>query len=584
MSRPRARTILLVEDEAILGMREKHSLEQLGYAVLVSATGEDAINKVAKSPEIDLVLMDIDLGAGMDGTEAAQAILASHHLPLLFLSSHAEADVIARTEKANAYGYVIKGSSPAVLDGSIKMAFKLHAAYHLLQENEERFHSLFEQAPLGYQSLNEDGYFIEVNRAWLETLGYDREEVLGKWFGDFLAPEYVEAFRERFPLFKARGKIHAEFRMKHKKGHILYIAFEGRIAHQADGAFQKTHCILSDITELKRKELALQESENRYRNLVEMAADGILLGSHEGYVIGVNDSMCRMTGLAKGDIVGTHISQLPFAQESLARKPLRFDLLQKGETVVSEREICRPDGTKLTVEMLSKMMPDGTYQSFVRDMTERKNAEDKIQKLLEEKECLLKEVHHRIKNNMSAIYWFLVLQAETLTDAGAVKALQDAGSRVQSMMVLYDRLYRSEHFTDLSVANYLVPLTQEIISNFPDHDRIELTTEVESFTLSAKQLSALGILLNELLTNAVKHAFPDGRPGKIHIAMKLVGGVAHFSVEDDGAGLPDGIELESSTGFGMQLIMMVVEQLQGTIKLVRQDGTRFEVDFPVGAQ
>lgn len=129
-------------------------------------------------------------------------------------------------------------------------------------ESEERYRSLFEHAPLGYQSLDEGGNFIEVNQAWLETLGYKREEVLGRWFGDFLAPEFVAAFRGRFSLFKTEGKIHSEFEMLHKNGGRRLIAFEGRIGHKPDGSFRQTHCILADITEVKKteNELAFQRT------------------------------------------------------------------------------------------------------------------------------------------------------------------------------------------------------------------------------------------------------------------------------------------------------------------------------------
>jgi len=123
-----------------------------------------------------------------------------------------------------------------------------------LRASEDRLRSLFDQAPLGYQSLDEDGRFIEVNHTWLETLGYRREEVIGKWFGDFLAPEFSDAFRKRFPLFKANGKIHSEFKMLHKNGESRFIAFEGRIGHWPDGTFKQTHCILSDITASKDAE------------------------------------------------------------------------------------------------------------------------------------------------------------------------------------------------------------------------------------------------------------------------------------------------------------------------------------------
>ena len=126
-----------------------------------------------------------------------------------------------------------------------------------LRESDARFHALFERAPLGYQSLDEDGRFIEVNQAWLDALGYQREEIIGKWFGDFLPPELVNAFRERFPLFKAAGKIHSEFQMFHKDGRKRFIAFEGRIGYHPDGTFKQTHCILSDITEQNRIEKTL---------------------------------------------------------------------------------------------------------------------------------------------------------------------------------------------------------------------------------------------------------------------------------------------------------------------------------------
>jgi len=125
----------------------------------------------------------------------------------------------------------------------------------LLKASEERFQSLFKKAPLGYQSLDCDGNFIEVNQLWLDTLGYAREEVIGKWFGDFLSPSSQEDFRKRFLIFKEQGKTHHEFEMAHKNGHQLFIAFEGRINYDSNGKFKQTHCIIRDITEQKKLEL-----------------------------------------------------------------------------------------------------------------------------------------------------------------------------------------------------------------------------------------------------------------------------------------------------------------------------------------
>ena len=114
------------------------------------------------------------------------------------------------------------------------------------------FREMFDNAPFPYQSLDEEGHFIEANEAWLKGLGYSREEVIGKWFGDFLAPEFVDAFRQRFPIFKAAGKIHSEFEMLHKNGSRRLIAFEGRVGYTPDGTFKQTHCVFEDITERKQ--------------------------------------------------------------------------------------------------------------------------------------------------------------------------------------------------------------------------------------------------------------------------------------------------------------------------------------------
>ena len=127
-----------------------------------------------------------------------------------------------------------------------------------VQERAEQFQLLFSKAPLGYQSLDFDGNFIDVNQRWLDILGYKREEVIGKWFGDFLTPAFHNSFHEQFPIFKAQGKIHSEFEMVHKNGSVLFIAFDGRIGNDLKGDFKQTHCILQDITERKQSELLIQ--------------------------------------------------------------------------------------------------------------------------------------------------------------------------------------------------------------------------------------------------------------------------------------------------------------------------------------
>ena len=173
-----------------------------------------------------------------------------------------------------------------------------------LKQSEERFKILFDKAPLGYQSLDSDGNFLQVNQQWLDTLGYSRGEVVGKWFGDFLSPAYREAFRGRFPIFKAQGQIHSEFEMIQKNGKPIFISFEGKIGYGLDGEFRQTHCILQDITKQKIAEEELRVSEEKHRRLFETMAQGVVYQAADGSIISANPAAERILGLTLDQMQG----------------------------------------------------------------------------------------------------------------------------------------------------------------------------------------------------------------------------------------------------------------------------------------
>lgn len=193
-----------------------------------------------------------------------------------------------------------------------------YLAEKALRESEKRFHMLFNNAPLGYQALDCNGNFIEVNQKWLDTLGYQHEEVIGKWFGDFLCEEYVEAFKKQFPVFKKQGQVYIEFEMYHKKGHRLYIAFDGKIGYDSDNNFKQTHCILQDITELRKAENELKESQELlyglFNNMPSGAAiyDVINQGEKgEDYIVKYfNNASLEIEQLTLKDVLGKSLFDL----------------------------------------------------------------------------------------------------------------------------------------------------------------------------------------------------------------------------------------------------------------------------------
>ena len=214
-------------------------------------------------------------------------------------------------------------------------------------------------------------------------------------------------------------------------------------------------------------------------------------------------------------------------------------------------------------------------------VTERKEADAEVKRLLEENKLLLKEVHHRIKNNMGTIQSLISLQAGLLREPIAVAALEDTESRVQTMMILYDKLYRSVNFSRLSTVEYLPTLVDELVLNFPNVANVRVVKEIDDFLLDISQIQPLGILIGELLTNVMKYAFVGRDSGEVLVAASLEGSIATVEVRDNGCGIPDSVGFEATTGFGLTLAKALVEQLGGGIRIERGDGTRIVIEFEV---
>ncbi|MBU4268353.1 MAG: sensor histidine kinase, partial [Acidobacteria bacterium] len=213
------------------------------------------------------------------------------------------------------------------------------------------------------------------------------------------------------------------------------------------------------------------------------------------------------------------------------------------------------------------------------DITGRKIAEEKIKNLLAEKELILKEVHHRIKNNMATVMGLFSLQASTLKNPDAIAALKDAGSRVQSMVVLYEKLYQSIGSDQVEVRNYLPSLVDEIVANFPNSAKVKVEKKIADFVLNAKKIQPLGIIINELLTNIMKYAFTGRSDGLITVSAELKGDRVSIAIQDNGIGMPEKVNFENSPGFGLKLVKILVKQIEGTIRIEHGNGTRVVLEF-----
>ncbi|MEX0685931.1 MAG: chemotaxis protein CheB [Balneolales bacterium] len=257
--------------------------------------------------------------------------------------------------------------------------------------------------------------------------------------------------------------------------------------------------------------------------------------------------------------------------------------VEHGEFYDQEWEIITAKKNKRWVHSVGKPDPDrkklsGSFQ----DITDRKLIEQEIQKQLSEKDILLKEIHHRIKNNVSSIESLLSLQAKSVTSPEGLSALQDAISRVKSMRVLYDKLLISEDFKESNVRNYVETLANSVISFFCDKENITIDTKIDDFKLNSKNLFHLGIVINELLTNVMKYAFPNKREdGKISISIEKAKQQVTMMIKDNGNGLPENFDMKTSKGFGLHLVKMLSEQMSGSYTITNNNGTENVFKFKV---
>lgn len=255
-----------------------------------------------------------------------------------------------------------------------------------LRESEEHFRMLYQNAPVAYQSLDLHGNFLDVNQVWLEMMGYEREEVIGYWFGDFLVREQSDLFRQRFPRFKEIGQVHnLEFEMERKDGRVVVVAFEGRIGYDNQHVFRQTHCVMHNITEIKQAENALRESELRYRTLFDEAVEGIVLADrNEGIVRDCNQAFLALTGYAKSKLVGLPLETFVGPANGGSGISRQAFLIPIGDGDVVEAQIHAQDGKRKIVEVKTQLLElNGAVveQYFFHDITARLQAEEERDRL-----------------------------------------------------------------------------------------------------------------------------------------------------------------------------------------------------------
>jgi PAS domain S-box-containing protein len=338
--------------------------------------------------------------------------------------------------------------------------------------------------------------------------------------------------------------------------------------------------LFNDITDRKRAEEALRSSEKRFHDLYDTIRDAIVIVDEERKIQDCNPAFTELFGYGPEEVKGK-TTRLLFEEEEgfrrlgreMAEQAEKRDFLHTaryltkgGRSFVGEKHVhyVRDEEGRIT-----------GFIGLIRDVTEKHEAQEQINQLLHEKQMILREVHHRIKNDMFSISSLLSLQASSLDSGEAVQALQTAQHRINIMRNLYQTLFTSESFQQVQLDDFLQTIVDNLKESYASYARITLQAEIAQMEVGAKMAFPVGIILNELITNAFKYAFPDGGSGTITAAVQRRGEKSlEIRVEDDGRGLPAEVSEQGSYGFGLTLVDTFTRQHSGELHTEQDGGTR----------
>lgn len=460
------------------------------------------------------------------------------------------------------------------------------AAEAIKWESEQRFQQLFEVAPIPLCFVDKDGVMISSNARFKQTFGCSQEDVptLYEWFQlAYPDPDYRRLVVDTWDAAVQRARANnadiepMEYRVASKSGKVLTMIISGTILGDDFLA------AFFDVTERKEAEKGLR----RYELLADLSRDIILfMRRDDGHILEANAAASDAYGYSREELLTMTIHDL----RSPDTAELTADQMETAyaQGILFETVHRRKDGAAFPVEVSSRgaiIDGAGALISVVRDIAERKCAEMKLRNSLEEKTALLKEIHHRVKNNLQIVVSLLGLQANCIKNPEALDVLKDTRNRVRSMALLHEVLYRSENLARISFAAYIEDLCRQIVSSFGKSAwRVKVESRVEEIGLPLDQAVPCGLIINELVSNALKHAFPGERSGSVMVEL---GATARqmllLRVHDDGVGLPPGMDPENTSTLGLQLVFELAGQLDGHVTVERpgEGGAGFQVYFPV---
>ncbi len=459
-----------------------------------------------------------------------------------------------------------------------------------LRQSEERLRIALHAARMGtwHWDLRTDGDTLDENLRQLFGLRPEEAPEKIEDFYSILHPEDRSRVKAAFERTRQEGvHLDTEFRVVRPDGIERWFIDQGEVVRDEQGqpAYMAGACV--DITERKQAEQLLRESEERFRLLVNNVRDYALFQTNtEGRITTWNSGAERLLGYTAEEVIGQPVIRIFVPEDVAAGIPQReMQVATTSGRSSDERWHLRKDGTRFWCSGVMTAMRDdvGRLRGFakvMRDETDRRRSDEQLKASLNEKEVLLKEIHHRVKNNLQVITSLLALQSYAVEDEAVRQLFEEACNRVRSIGDIHELLFRSRDLAHVDFDTYLHRLTQHLFSFYgvaSSRIGVSISSNVD---LALSEAIPCGLIVNELLTNSLKHGFPQAKRGSIRIALNCQENQCLLEVSDDGVGLPEDFDLEEGTSLGLQLVSVLAKQLRGSFRVQRTEGVRMTVAFP----
>lgn len=467
-------------------------------------------------------------------------------------------------------------------------------AEEALRKSQERLALAHRLARIGDWELDLATMKLDWSDEVFSIFGVDRETFDGDYDQVFLSGVHpddrkvVEDARVRvLESDKPVEVIHRHFRTD---GEIRYLYQFGETVRDAKGHAVKIVGTVQDVTELTVARQNLRKSEDMYRIIVDTAREGIWLIDEEGLTTYVNQRMCEILGYTADEMRGKTF--LEFTHEDYASQASDgFEERKRGVMENNEILLRHKDGHGVWIHYNANPIynDDGSFMAalaMVTDISDQKKSDEVIASSLREKQVMLEEIHHRVKNNMQLISSLMQLQAMKVSDDSVKVLFDDSHSRILSMALVHENLYEADDMASVDFCDYLEKLISNLRNVYPN-EGVTIRLETGDIRLAIGRAIPLGLIVNELVTNAMRHAFPDGKEGTITVGLKRVEGDApdlegkpeatryELVVQDDGIGY----RRRGKEGLGLELVDGLVRQIKGEIVFRNRKGTRVEVGF-----